>query len=71
VADEQWHKLHPDEFETAFATAAGAYVGWLIAREGVGPMWSEARNEAFRRAVEEAFNAGYAASSPERGGTDG
>jgi hypothetical protein len=61
MADEQWHKLHPDEFEEAFMTAAGAYIGWLIAKEGIGPKWSEARNEAFRHAAKEAFNAGYRA----------
>lgn len=59
MADEQYHKLHPDEFDAAFMLAASAYVGWLIAKDGVEPTWTEARNAAFRHAAQEAFNAGY------------
>jgi hypothetical protein len=61
VADN-WHAIYPDEYEEAHAVAAGAMVGVFIARTGHAVPWRDPMNEAFRRATEEAFNAGVEAA---------
>jgi hypothetical protein len=50
VADQDFHKLYPDEFDDAWITAGGAYMG---CRAATGD-----HHAALRAVVEEAFNAG-------------
>lgn len=56
--NQEFHRMFPEEFETARLSAAGALVGWVMGKTGEGPQWSEAMNEGFIRAAAEAFNAG-------------
>lgn len=58
MADQEFHKLYPEEFENARLEAAGALIGWMLGKTGEGPYWSEAMHEGFLYAAAEAFNAG-------------
>lgn len=50
MAEQDFHKLYPEEFEDAHIAAAGAYMGNKAA--------TDSHHEALKMAVEEAFNAG-------------
>lgn len=58
MADQEFHKLYPDEFEDAMLAAAGAYRGTYAANGLHG--------DAIRAATEEAFNAGVKVGREER-----
>jgi hypothetical protein len=58
MANEEYHKLHPEEFDDARIAAGGAYMGNHAA--------TGSHHEALMAAVEEAFNAGVKVGLKER-----
>lgn len=60
MANEDFHKLYPEEFEQARLIAHGAIPGWCYGKGETPPRLTEVLIEAYDGAFAEAFNAGVA-----------